>query len=76
MEDFTYACGTGTGSLVAVLTLRGLVSGDHVTVDVPGGRLFIDVVRDGGAITDLYLTGPTNLVCQGELTDETLLSES
>ena len=76
VEDFTYACGTGTGSLVSVLTLRGLVSGNHVAVDVPGGRLYIDVVRDGDAITDLYLTGPTNLVCQGELTDETLLSES
>ena len=27
VEDFTYACGTGTGSLVTVLTLQGKVSG-------------------------------------------------
>ncbi len=72
VEDFTYACGTGTGSVVAVLTLRGLVSGQNVRVDVPGGQLRIDALRRGDTISDLYLTGPTNLVCQGELTDETL----
>ena len=26
VEDFTYACGTGTGSVVTVLTLLGKVS--------------------------------------------------
>ena len=72
MEDFTYACGTGTGSVAAVLTLKGKVSGKNVRVDVPGGTLWMDVLRDGSAITDLYLTGPTNLVCRGELTDEDL----
>ena len=72
VEDFTYACGTGTGSLVAVLCRKGLVSGNNVAVDMPGGRLWMDVRQDGDSITDLYLTGPTNLVCQGELTDETL----
>lgn len=72
VENFTYACGTGTGSVVAVLTLRGEVSGKNVRVDVPGGTLWIDVLRNGDSITDLYLTGPTNLVCRGELTDESL----
>ncbi len=72
VEDFTYACGTGTGSTVAVLTARGFVSGNHVIADMPGGRLVVDVIRDHGKITDLYLTGPTNMVLQGELTDETL----
>ncbi len=72
VEDFTYACGTGTGSLVAVLCRKGLVSGQNVAVDMPGGRLWIDVMQDGETITDLYLTGDTNLVCQGELTDEAL----
>ncbi len=73
VEDFTYACGTGTGSVTAVLTLRGEVSGKNVRVDVPGGTLWMDVLRSGDTITDLYLTGPTNLVCQGELTDEDLV---
>ena len=75
VEDFTYACGTGTGSTVAVLTVLGLVSGRQVVADMPGGRLIIDVLRDGNRITDLYLTGPTNMVLRGELTDETLFGD-
>ena len=72
VEDFTYACGTGTGSVAAVLTLQGKVSGRDIRVDMTGGRLIIDVERQGQRITDLYLTGPTNIVCKGEVTDEDL----
>ena len=75
VEDFTYACGTGTGSTISVLTVLGLVSGNHVIADVPGGWLIVDVLRDGERITDLYLTGPTNMVLQGELMDETLFGD-
>ena len=72
VEDFTYACGTGTGSVVTVLTLQGKVSGQGVRVDMTGGELLIDAVRSGSQITDLYLTGPTNIVAKGEVTDEDL----
>ena len=72
VEDFTYACGTGTGSVITVLTLQGKVSGHGVRVDMTGGQLIIDVERSGDKITDLYLTGPTNIVAKGEVTDETL----
>ena len=72
VEDFTYACGTGTGSVVTVLTLQGKVSGSGVRVDMTGGTLIIDVDREGSAIRDLYLTGPTNIVAKGEVTDEDL----
>lgn len=73
VEDFTYACGTGTGSVVTVLTLQGQVSGHNVRVRMPGGELIIDVEREKGRVTDLFLTGPTNIVCKGEITDEELL---
>ena len=74
VEDFTYACGTGTGSVVTVLTLLGKVSGKHVRVDMTGGTLYVDAERDAaGRVTDLYLTGPTNVVCKGEITDENLI---
>lgn len=74
VEDFTYACGTGTGSVVTVLTLLGKVSGKHVRVDMTGGTLYVDVERNAaGRVTDLYLTGPTNVVCKGEITDENLV---
>ena len=72
VEDFTYACGTGTGSVVTVLTLQNKASGQKVKVDMTGGQLIIDVERDGSRITDLFLTGPTNIVAKGEVTDEDL----
>ena len=72
VEDFTYACGTGTGSVVTVLTLLGQVSGRQVKVDMTGGQLMVDVERDGAQVKNLYLTGPTNIVCKGEITDENL----
>ena len=72
VEDFTYACGTGTGSVAAVLTLQGKVSGSGVRVDMTGGQLIVDVEREGSAIRSLYLTGRTTIVCKGEITDEEL----
>ena len=72
VEDFTYACGTGTGSAVAVLTLQGKVSGHQVRADMTGGTLFVDAERTHSHITELHLTGPTNVVCKGEVTDEDL----
>ena len=62
------------GSVVTVLTLLGKVSGKHVRVDMTGGTLYVDAERDAaGRVTDLYLTGPTNVVCKGEITDENLV---
>lgn len=72
VEDFTYACGTGTGSVVTVLTLLGQVSGHQVRVDMAGGQLIVDVEMEGRSVRNLYLTGPTNIVCKGEITDEEL----
>jgi len=72
VEDFTMACGTGAGSLVLALTLQGLVSGRDVAVTVPGGLLRVTVERDGDSIKNLYLTGPTNIVAEGEILDEDL----
>jgi diaminopimelate epimerase len=72
VEDFTYACGTGTGCTVTALTLQGRVSGKNVRVGMKGGELVIDVDRKGGSVENLWLTGPTNLVAQGEVLDEEL----
>lgn len=72
VEDFTYACGTGTGSAAVVLTLRGQVSGHSVRGEMRGGALTVDVEREDGRVRDLYLTGPTNIVARGEAADEEL----
>ena len=37
VEDYTYACGTGTGSVFAALTKKGEVSGHNVKVSMTGG---------------------------------------
>ena len=50
----------------------GTVSGRQVAVDMAGGRLIIDAEQTGSRISNLYLTGPTNIVCKGEVTDEDL----
>lgn len=78
VEDFTYACGTGTGAVVAALTLTDRVNGDNVRVNVTGGTLYIDVeeIDEENAsvsVHGLFLTGPTNIVCKGEVTDEDLV---
>ena len=67
VEDFTLACGTGCGSITAALTKEGLVSGRDVAIEVPGGELTVSVTNDEGRIRDIFLTGPTCVVCAGEL---------
>ena len=70
VEDFTYACGTGTGSVIHVLTQKGLVTGKNVKVHVRGGLLVIDI--ETGEYAGIYLTGPTNMVARGTILDEEL----
>lgn len=72
VEDFTYACGTGTGAVAAVLALKGESCGRQLRADMTGGTLLIDAEQQGGRIVNLYLTGPTNVVCKGEILDEDL----
>lgn len=74
VEDFTNACGTGTGATVLALTLKGLLHGGADAL-MAGGTLHVDVdLEDGRAVVkDLWLTGPAALVAVGELTDEALL---
>lgn len=66
VEDFTLACGTGCGSIVTALTLMGLVSGENVKVSMPGGELFVTLTREGDSVHDVFLTGPTCVVFEGD----------
>ena len=47
--------------------------GDLALADHVGGAGQIQVGDAAGRVTDLYLTGPTNVVCKGEITDENLV---
>lgn len=65
-EDFTLACGTGSGSTAYILKEKGLI-GEQVTLQALGGQLQVEVSGK-----DLFLIGDTNIVVQGEITDENL----
>jgi diaminopimelate epimerase len=66
VEDFTYACGTGTASVAAVLTRRGLADGRGVQISMAGGTLTVDVTTEQEHITGLYLSGPAVTVYEGD----------
>ena len=72
VEDFTYACGTGTASVAIILAEKGLIADTGFTATMRGGELSIDLERQDGRICGVYLTGPTNLVAAGEVLDEEL----
>jgi diaminopimelate epimerase len=58
----TRSCGTGTvAAVAAMLHLRGDGTGTS-TVDIPGGRVRIEITEDGST-----LTGPAVLVARGQL---------
>ena len=57
---------TSCGSIVTALALKGLVSGKNVKVSMPGGELFVTLTHESGTAHDVYLTGPTCVVFEGE----------
>lgn len=67
VEDFTLACGTGCGATAVSLILRGRIPGERVEIDMPGGELSVQLRREGDMVRDIFLTGPTAVVCSGEL---------
>lgn len=68
VEDFTLACGTGTGASVLAMTLRGAVTGIRTRVVTDGGVLSVDVLRENDR-TRLFLTGEALCVFTGETGD-------
>ena len=67
VEDFTLACGTGTGSVACTLYQKGLLPGGKLTAHNPGGTLAIEIREEAGQIRDLLLEGPTEIVKVFEL---------
>ena len=55
--------------------LAGLLglSGDELAISMPGGELTVSLTASGGSVQDIYLTGPTNVVCTGDILDEDVL---
>ena len=62
VEDYTLACGTGSGSTTVKLWAEGKLPGGRLTVKNPGGDLTVTVESKSGEITALFLEGPTEIV--------------
>ena len=62
VEDYTLACGTGSASVAVTLWLRETLPGGVLTVKNPGGDLTVSIDGKNGAISALYLEGPTEIV--------------
>lgn len=72
VEDFTLACGTGAGSIGFTLIKKGIIKGDEVRINMPGGILDINIKENNEKYEEIFLTGPTNIVCEGIVLDEDL----
>ncbi len=62
VEDYTLACGTGTGSTACVLWKKGQLPGGVLTAHNPGGTLTITLTTREDTITGIHLEGPTEIV--------------
>ena len=62
VEDYTLACGTGTGSTACVLWAEGKLPGGHLIAENQGGTLEVTLEGENGVITSIMLEGPTKVV--------------
>lgn len=73
VEDFTFACGTGSASTALTIARRTGKAAMTVYLENPGGLLEVEVCPvPGRELPALYLTGPTNMVARGKILDEDL----
>ncbi len=61
VEDYTLACGTGTGAVAVVLWAQGRLPSGRLIADNPGGQLQVTIEAPHGAVEKLLLQGPTEL---------------
>ena len=62
VEDYTLACGTGSGSTAVVLWLQGKLPGGVLNLQNQGGTLTVTVSGEKGKVTGLLLEGPAELL--------------
>jgi len=62
VEDYTLACGTGSGSVAATVWNQGKLPGGVLTCHNKGGVLKVTVEGSEGVVTSLLLEGPAQVV--------------
>lgn len=74
VEDETMACGTGAvASALYAAMLKGMDSPVEVVTSGGDTLTILFDLQDGPVANDVYLQGPTRIICKGELTPEALL---
>ena len=67
VEDFTLACGTGSGSVAAVLWLTGKLPGGKLAVENPGGTLLFELEGTETEVTSILMTCPAERLGEYEI---------
>ena len=67
VEDFTLACGTGSGSVAVVLCLTGRLPGGKLAVENPGGTLEFALEGTETEVTSILMTGPAQRLGEYEI---------
>ena len=67
VEDFTLACGTGSGSVAAVLWLTGRLPSGALAVENPGGTLEFALEGTADEVTSILMTGPAEKLGEYEI---------
>ena len=62
VEDFTLACGTGTGSVACTMLKKGLLPEKYLIAHNPGGTLKVRLETEEDQICGIFLEGPTEVV--------------
>ena len=67
VEDFTLACGTGSGSVAAALWLTGRLPQGRLAVENPGGTLEFELEGTETQVTSILMTGPAEKLGEYEV---------
>ena len=62
VEDYTLACGTGSGSVACVLWTLGKLPSGKVSVENPGGTLDFEITGRNGKVESLLMSGPADVL--------------
>lgn len=67
VEDFTLACGTGSGSVAVVLWMKGLLTDSKAAIVNPGGTLNLEVSGKDGVVESILMSGPADVLKEYEI---------
>lgn len=67
VEDETLSCGTGVTAVAIAMKVLNKTENNTVTLETSGGELSVTFVQDGKRFSEIFLTGPAQMVFKGEI---------